>query len=113
MDRTRCLPRPTCDDVPGMASAYHSRGAAIDATRLSCPRTESHHADHAGPMTESPGPSSSGAPTLRSGLRAWLLDGTPSRETDGPFEPERTAHQHPWWQVMCLTGVDYFSTLGY
>jgi len=49
----------------------------------------------------------------RGRLAGWLLDGASVRDTDGPFESAHTQHQHPWWQVMCLTGVDYFSTLGY
>ena len=38
-------------------------------------------------------------------LGDWLLRGH-----GDPAERQATA---PWWQVMCLTGVDYFSTLGY
>jgi hypothetical protein len=57
-----------------------------------------------------------------SAFRRWLLEGTTPaaalpRDIEGPYVEERavqTRHQtHPWWQVMCLTGVDYFSTLGY
>src|SRR5688500_37373 len=40
----------------------------------------------------------------------WLLEG---KRPSGSAHDSTPHKQYPWWQVMCLTGVDYFSTLGY
>ena len=43
----------------------------------------------------------------RSPIGSWLARGEPLDDHAGG------AGVHPWWKVIWLTGVDYFSTLGY
>ncbi|MEU1481505.1 amino acid transporter [Streptomyces sp. NPDC001668] len=51
-------------------------------------------------------------------LRTWMLQGLSDMGKagghTGPHAEPGPPHQgQRWWRVMCLTGVDYFSTLGY
>ena len=50
-----------------------------------------------------------GSLPLKDRLHQWLFEGL--KEPEGPHAQH--AHKSEWWKVMCLTGVDYFSTLGY
>ena len=54
-------------------------------------------------------------------LRAWMLEGLSDMgkghaqhaAPDAGAKPEPEHKGQRWYRVMCLTGVDYFSTLGY
>jgi hypothetical protein len=50
------------------------------------------------------------APTSKDGFSRWFFEGTHT-EAVGPHA--KPVHTASWWKVMCLTGVDYFSTLAY
>ncbi|MFF8533725.1 amino acid transporter [Streptomyces sp. NPDC015532] len=59
-------------------------------------------------------------PAPPSRLRAWMLEGLSDmgkgkgRQLPRPSTEPAPVHKgQRWWRVMCLTGVDYFSTLGY
>ncbi|MEZ2389669.1 amino acid transporter [bacterium RCC_150] len=67
-------------------------------------------------MSRPPADPSALRPGPNQALRSWLLLGL--QDSKGVHQGPGgvlSAHEqaHSWWRVMCLTGVDYFSTLGY
>jgi len=67
-------------------------------------------------MSRPPSDPSAARPGAGDNFRKWLLFGLQDAKGihQGPGAvSDSHLKKHSWWQVMCLTGVDYFSTLGY
>jgi hypothetical protein len=60
------------------------------------------------PFREQPPEAAHEAHQYRSVIGRWCARGEPLEDHKGA-----TVGTHPWWKVIWLTGVDYFSTLGY
>lgn len=65
--------------------------------------------DHSGTPAAHPVTHATPTGTRTGRFRRWFFEGV--REPERPHS--KHGHQSAWWKVMCLTGVDYFSTLGY
>ena len=94
MEPPRFMPEPISDEL-----REYSRATSSDATAAFAVGAQNDaRPKHVSPLTR------------------WLLKGH-LKEPEAPYQPEGGKHgqheTHPWWKVMCLTGVDYFSTLGY
>ena len=58
--------------------------------------------------------STSGPLRASESFRSWMLQGLADHSGSHQGPPAKVVEKtHSWWRVMCLTGVDYFSTLGY
>ena len=118
-----------CDDAAPLSPKLHhrllrartaglrprggARPAAPIAPSPTAPPPDALDAGDVGIVTPAPDPEH-GDREHSHAVRDWLLEGQPQR-IDAPYEYEESGQHHPqpWYKVMCLTGVDYFSTLGY
>ena len=67
---------------------------------------------NSGSLVRAPEPAAGSTVSSAGGLTGWLME-KQVHQPVGPEADEKHAEPQAWWKVMCLTGVDYFSTLSY